>query len=103
MNQRAQELQPVAQTGRANQPVLIPPDGLRLSPFIPRGSNRFRDLYHRRGAVERELGRLKNHYGLAPLRVRGLERVQLTRPLHARAAHAGAPSNRGAGARRLNE
>ena len=78
MNQRAQELQPVAQTGRANQPVLIPPDGRRLSPFIPRGSNRFRDLYHRRGAVERELGRLKNHYGLAPLRVRGLERVQLT-------------------------
>jgi hypothetical protein len=27
--------------------------------------------------VEREFGGLKHHYGLAPLRVRGLERVQL--------------------------
>jgi hypothetical protein len=27
--------------------------------------------------VEREFGRLKHDYGLAPLRVRGLERVQL--------------------------
>jgi hypothetical protein len=27
--------------------------------------------------VEREFGRLKNEYGLAPLRVRGLERVAL--------------------------
>ncbi|MDQ2983092.1 MAG: hypothetical protein M3R70_04075, partial [Actinomycetota bacterium] len=27
--------------------------------------------------VEREFGRLKNEYGLAPLRVRGLARVQL--------------------------
>jgi hypothetical protein len=32
---------------------------------------------HRRGAVEREFGGLKHQYGLAPLRVRGLERVQL--------------------------
>jgi hypothetical protein len=30
-----------------------------------------------RGAVEREYGRLKHAYGLAPLRVRGLQRVKL--------------------------
>jgi hypothetical protein len=30
-----------------------------------------------RGAVEREFGRLKNNWGLKPLRVRGLERVRL--------------------------
>jgi len=28
-------------------------------------------------AVEREFGRLKHDYGLAPLRIRGLERVRL--------------------------
>jgi hypothetical protein len=28
-------------------------------------------------AIEREFGRLKNEYGLAPLRVRGIERVAL--------------------------
>jgi Transposase DDE domain len=49
----------------------------RLQPLIPRGSRRFRDLYHGRAAVEREFGRLKHEYGLAPLRVRGLARVQL--------------------------
>jgi hypothetical protein len=57
--------------------VQIPPDGSRMSPFVPRGSRRFRDLYRRRVAVEREFGRLKHDYGLAPLRVRGLERVRL--------------------------
>jgi hypothetical protein len=31
----------------------------------------------RRGAVEREFGRLKNEWALAPLRVRGIERVRL--------------------------
>lgn len=30
-----------------------------------------------RSAVEREFGRLKHHYGLAMLRVRGIERVRL--------------------------
>jgi Transposase DDE domain len=49
----------------------------RRNPLIPRGTNRFRDLYHGRAAVEREFGRLKHEYGLAPLRVRGLERVRL--------------------------
>jgi transposase len=34
-------------------------------------------LYKRRGAVEREFGRLKNEWALTPLRVRGVERVRL--------------------------
>lgn len=51
--------------------------GGRLFPRIPRHSERFRTLYRRRVAVERAFGDLKNHYGLAPLRVRGLERVAL--------------------------
>jgi len=49
----------------------------RRSPIIVRESDRFRALYRNRGAVEREFGNLKHHYGLAPLRVRGLQRVQL--------------------------
>jgi Transposase DDE domain len=68
---------PLRRSTRDDQPVLIPPDGRRMSPFVPRGSRRFRELYARRGAVEREFGRLKHEYGLTPLRVRGLERVQL--------------------------
>jgi len=47
-----------------------------LSP-IPYGSPERKRLYRGRAAVEREFGRLKHDYGLAPLRVRGLERVQL--------------------------
>ncbi len=49
----------------------------RLIPRVPRHTQRFRDLYAGRGAVERTFGRLKHDYGLSPLRVRGLERVQL--------------------------
>jgi hypothetical protein len=33
--------------------------------------------YRGRSAVEREFGRLKHHYALAMLRVRGIERVRL--------------------------
>jgi transposase len=44
---------------------------------IPYGSDEWKRLYRRRAAVEREFGRLKHDYGLAPLRVRGLARVQL--------------------------
>jgi transposase len=44
---------------------------------IPRETKRWRSLYKGRASVEREFGRLKNEYGLAPLRVRGLARVQL--------------------------
>jgi transposase len=44
---------------------------------IPRGTDEWRSLYRRRSAVEREFGRLKHSYGLAFLRVRGIERVRL--------------------------
>jgi IS5 family transposase len=49
----------------------------RRNPLVPRETRRWRELYRGRAAVEREFGRLKNEYGLAPLRVRGLERVAL--------------------------
>ncbi|MGB2876046.1 MAG: transposase [Gaiellaceae bacterium] len=49
----------------------------RLHPLIPRETKRWRSLYKGRASVEREFGRLKNEYGLTPLRVRGLERVAL--------------------------
>jgi DDE family transposase len=44
---------------------------------IPRKSDEWRSLYRRRSAVEPEFGRLKHHYALAMLRVRGIERVRL--------------------------
>jgi Transposase DDE domain len=49
----------------------------RLRPLIPRETRRWRNLYHGRAAVEREFGRLKHDFGLSPLRVRGLAKVQL--------------------------
>jgi Transposase DDE domain len=49
----------------------------RLRPLVPRETKRWRSLYCGRSAVERELARLKHEYGLSPLRVRGLARVQL--------------------------
>jgi transposase, IS5 family len=49
----------------------------RLHPLIPRETERSRKLFHSRGAVEREFGRLKHEWALLPLRVRGLERVRL--------------------------
>lgn len=49
----------------------------RRESSIPRKSDEFRSLYRRRSSVEREFGRLKHHYGLAILRVRGIERVRL--------------------------
>jgi hypothetical protein len=49
----------------------------RLQPLVPRDSKRFVDPYRGRGAVERTFGRLKNEYGLEPVRVRGIERVAL--------------------------
>ena len=64
--------------GVKGKPPVIPlTTGGRLFPHIARHTERFRRLYAGRGAVEREFGRLKNDYGLAPLRVRGLERVAL--------------------------
>lgn len=49
----------------------------RLHPLVPRETKRWGDLYRGRGSVERCFGRLKHEYGLAPLRVRGIERVAL--------------------------
>jgi len=49
----------------------------RLHPLVPRETARFKSLYKRRGAVEREFGRLKHEWALAPLRVRGLDQVRL--------------------------
>jgi hypothetical protein len=49
----------------------------RLHPLIPRETPRFAALYRRRASVEREFGRLKHEWALAPLRVRGLDRVRL--------------------------
>jgi hypothetical protein len=49
----------------------------RFNPRVQRHTDRFRSLYAGRAAVELEFGRLKHDYGLGPLRVRGLERVQL--------------------------
>jgi len=62
------------------QPVVSPLPGTppsRKHPHVPRESESFRTLYRHRGAVEREFGRLKHDFGLLPLRVRGLQRVQL--------------------------
>jgi transposase, IS5 family len=49
----------------------------RLHPLIPRETLRWRGLYRGRASVERAFGRLKNEWGLAPLRVRRVERVRL--------------------------
>jgi hypothetical protein len=49
----------------------------RLHPLIPRETLRWKKLYRGRAAVEREFGRLKNEWGLTPLRVRRIERVRL--------------------------
>jgi hypothetical protein len=49
----------------------------RLHPLVPRESERSRKLYSSRGAVEREFGRLKHDWAMAPLRIRRIERVRL--------------------------
>lgn len=49
----------------------------RLHPLIPRETLRWGKLYARRALVEQEFGRLKNEWALLPLRVRGIDRVQL--------------------------
>jgi transposase, IS5 family len=78
----------------------------RLHPLIPRSSKRWKAAYRKRASVEREFGRLKNQWGLKPLRVRGLSRVRLHADLtiltqlacalaKARAATARPPRKRG--------
>ncbi len=49
----------------------------RLHPLIPHCTDRFKSYYRQRTPVERGFGRLKNDYGLLPLRVRSLSRVTL--------------------------
>jgi hypothetical protein len=49
----------------------------RLHPLVPRETDRFRQLYSQRGAVERRFGILKHEWALLPIRVRRLPRVQL--------------------------
>jgi transposase, IS5 family len=49
----------------------------RLKPLIPRETPRWKALYTARGSVERAFGRSKHEWGLGPLRVRRIERVQL--------------------------
>ncbi len=51
----------------------------RVQPPTPilRGTPEWANLYRRRTSVEREFGRLKHEYGLAFLRVRGIDRVRL--------------------------
>lgn len=49
----------------------------RLHPLVPRETDRFKEYYCKRGAVEREFGRLKHEFGMLPLRVRRLVRVKL--------------------------
>lgn len=83
----------------------------RLHPLIPYKSKRWKAIYLKRGAVEREFGRLKHEWGLKPLRIRGLERVRLHADLtiltrlacaltKARAAIATRPRQRGGSARK---
>jgi hypothetical protein len=78
----------------------------RLHPLVPRNSKRWKAAYRKRASVEREFGRLKNQWGLKPLRVRGLDRVRLHADLtiltklacalaKARAATARPPRKRG--------
>jgi len=51
----------------------------RIQPETPikRGTPEWAEKYKRRTSVEREFGRLKHEYGLAFLRVRGIQRVRL--------------------------
>ena len=50
---------------------------LRETPSVKHGDHLAPVSYRGRAAIEREFGRLKHEYGLAPLRVRGLDRVAL--------------------------
>jgi len=62
---------------KSKQPALPLTTGGRLFPRIARHTERFRSLYRRRALIEKEFAHLKREHGLAALRVRGLERVQL--------------------------
>jgi hypothetical protein len=59
------------------QPASVWVKADRLHPLIPRETLRWKGLYRGRASVERGFGRLKNEWGLKPLRVRAIERVRL--------------------------
>jgi Transposase DDE domain len=59
------------------QPVSVWVKTSRLHTLIPRATDRWKTLYHQRGAVEREFGRLKNEWAMLPLRARRIHRVRL--------------------------
>jgi Transposase DDE domain len=59
------------------QPASVWVKADRLHPLMPRGTDRWKALYHQRGAVEREFGVLKHQWAMLPLRVRRLPRVRL--------------------------
>jgi Transposase DDE domain/Transposase domain (DUF772) len=63
-------------TGKC-QPASVWIKASRLHTLIPRTTARWKALYHQRGAVEREFGRLKHEWAILPLRVRRLARVRL--------------------------
>jgi hypothetical protein len=63
---------------RGSVPIVALKKGRQPQPSpIPYKTDEWKRLYRGRAAVEREFGRLKHDYALAPLRVRGLERVGL--------------------------
>lgn len=49
----------------------------RMQPLVPRTTERWKKLYQGRSSVERAFGRLKHEAAMLPLRVRGIEKVQL--------------------------
>lgn len=49
----------------------------RLHTLIPRSTDRWKSIYKQRGCVERGFGRLKQEWGMLPLRVRRIDRVRL--------------------------
>jgi transposase, IS5 family len=59
------------------QPASVWVKADRLHPLVPRETLRWKALYRGRASVERAFGRSKNEWGLAPLRVRRIERVRL--------------------------
>jgi Transposase DDE domain len=75
----ARDVDPVVplRGAKGKQPVLPVATGGRMFPRIARGTERFKSLYRRRALIEKEFAHCKREHGLAVLRVRGLERVQL--------------------------
>lgn len=52
-------------------------NGVRLSRFLPRDTDRWKTLYKGRGSVERAFSQLKGEWAMLPLKIRGLAKVAL--------------------------